>query len=241
MVILVVGATGATGSILVEELLSRGHVVKAIVRSKESISKSLRKHDNLQLITVSILNISLDDMVKIIKDCDAVASCLGHNLTLKGIWGNPRLLVTDAARLICNSIEKCNQLKPKKYVLMNSAGVSNRDLNEQVSFGQKCIISLIRFLLPPHADNEKASDYFRMGVGQNNNYIEWSIVRPDNLTNEGNVTEYELYPSPIRSAIFNPGKTSRINVSHFIADLISHEYIWNKWKGKMPVIYNKES
>ncbi len=32
--------------------------------------------------------------------------------------------------------------------------------------------------------------------------------------------------------------TSRINVGHFMADLITDEEIWNRWKGQMPVIYN---
>ena len=33
--------------------------------------------------------------------------------------------------------------------------------------------------------------------------------------------------------------TSRINVAHFMADLITDSDTWNRWKGKMPVIYNK--
>ena len=66
-------------------------------------------------------------------------------------------------------------------------------------------------------------------------------VRPDTLINEDNVTEYELYASPIRSALFNPGKTSRINVGNFMARLIVENDLWNKWKGQMPVIYNKKT
>ncbi len=43
-----------------------------------------------------------------------------------------------------------------------------------------------------------------------------------------------------RCALFDPGKTSRINVGHFIATLIDDHTLWNEWKGQMPVIYNKE-
>jgi hypothetical protein len=100
------------------------------------------------------------------------------------------------------------------------------------------VIGLLRLLLPPHPDNEKAADYLRIKVGQNNPNIEWVTVRPDSLIDEENVTGYSVYKSPIRSAIFNPGKTSRINVGHFMARLISDENLWNKWKGQMPVIYN---
>ena len=94
-------------------------------------------------------------------------------------------------------------------------------------------------LLPPHVDNEKAADYLRTEVGQNDGVIEWVAVRPDNLIDEGEVSEYEVHSSPIRSAIFDAGTTSRINVGSFMADLITDHDTWNKWKGQMPVIYNK--
>ena len=44
----------------------------------------------------------------------------------------------------------------------------------------------------------------------------------------------------MRSAIFDAGKTSRINVANLMSDLITDDRIWHKWKGKMPVIYDKE-
>jgi hypothetical protein len=106
---------------------------------------------------------------------------------------------------------------------MNTAGNRNRDLEEPISFGQRCVVGLIRLLLPPHVDNEKAADYLRVSVGQNDSAIEWVVVRPDSLVNEDSVSEYCLHPSPTRSAIFNAGKTSRINVAHLImpADIIT--------------------
>jgi len=88
-------------------------------------------------------------------------------------------------------------------------------------------------------DNEQAADYLRSQVGQNNKQIEWVVVRPDNLLDEDTVTPYDVYSSPIRSAIFDPGQTSRINVGHFMADLITEDGIWQQWQGQMPVIYNK--
>jgi hypothetical protein len=115
------------------------------------------------------------------------------------------------------------------------------DCHEPISFGQRCVIGLVRMLLPPHMDNEKAADYLRTHIGQNNGAIEWAAVRPDNLINEDGVTVYVVHPSPTRSAIFDAGKTSRNNVGHFMADLITDDDIWNRWKGQMPVIYNKAS
>jgi hypothetical protein len=241
MTALVVGASGATGRLLVEQLLNRGQNVKVILRSPDKLPEVVKNRDNLSVIRASILDLSDAEMAQHVDGCDAVASCLGHNMSLKGIFGHPRRLVTDATRRLCDAI-KANTLEVStKFVLMNTAGNSNRDLHEPISFGQRCVIGLLRLLLPPHVDNEKAADFLRTTIGQSNGAIEWAAVRPDSLTNEDQVTAYEVHSSPIRSAIFNAGLTSRINVGHFMADLITDDDAWNKWKGQMPVIYNKAS
>ncbi len=239
MTILIAGASGATGRLLVQELLNRGQHVKAIVRSPESLPDNLRNHEFLSIIHASILELSDEEMKQHLSGCTAIASCLGHNLTLKGIYGSPRKLVTNAARRLCDAIRASQPQNPVKFVLMNTAGNSNRDLDEPISFGQRCVVGLIRLLLPPHVDNEQAADYLRTSDSVNDKFVEWVVVRPDTLIDEALVSEYELYPSPARSAIFNPGKTSRINVAHLMADLITNDDSWRKWKGCMPVIYDK--
>ena len=241
MTTLVVGASGATGRLLVEQLLNRGQHVRVIVRSPDKLPELLTSNGNLSVIRASVLELSDAEMSQHVSGCRAVALCLGHNMSLKGIYGHPRRLVTDATRRLCNAIKANKSEEPTKVVLMNTAGNSNRDLHEPISFGQRCVIALLRLLLPPQVDNEKAADYLRVKIGQNDGAIEWASVRPDDLINEDQVTEYEVHSSPIRSAIFDAGTTSRINVGHFMADLITDDDIWNKWKGQMPVIYNKSS
>lgn len=239
MTTLVVGASGATGRLLVEQLLSRGLCVRAIVRTPENLPTHFRDDDNLTVIKASVLELSDSDLVQHVNQCDAVASCLGHNMSFKGLFGHPRRLVTDATRRLCQAIKTNKSESPTRFVLMNTTGNSNRDLDEPISFAQKCVIGLLRLLLPPHVDNEQAADYLRTTIGQGDQSIEWSVVRPDNLTDNDMVTEYEVYPSPIRSAIFDAGQTSRINVGHFMAELITDIDIWRKWKGQMPVLYNQ--
>ena len=237
--ILVVGASGATGRLLVEQLLNRGQQVKIIVRSTGSLPETITNHENLTIIQASILDLSEAELTQLVKDCDAVASCLGHNLNLKGIFGQPRRLVTDATRCLCNAIKANQPEKSIKFILMNTTGNWNRDLSEAISFGEKLVIGLIRLLIPPQADNEDAADYLRTEIGQNDQLIEWSAVRPDSLIDESKVTGYDIHTSPIRSAIFDAGTTSRINVGHFMADLITESGVWNKWKGQMPAIYSR--
>jgi len=241
MTILVVGASGATGRLLVEQLLNRGENVKVIVRSPEKLPEILKNHEHLTVIGASILELTDAEMARHVNGCDAVASCLGHNLTWKGLFGAPHRLVTDATRRLCQAIESNKPENAAKYVLMNTTGNRNRDLQEPISIGQRCVIGLLRLVLPPHVDNEQAADYLRKNVGQNSKAVEWVAVRPDGLIDRESVSEYEVYPSPVRNPIFNSGQTSRINVGHFMAELITNGDVWNKWKGQMPVIYNSES
>jgi len=239
MNILVVGATGATGRWLVKQLLDRGHAVKVIVRSPNSLPETIRQHERLTVIQASLLDLAAGALAEHVQGIDAVASCLGHNLSFKGIYGHPRRLVTEATRRLCTAIKANRPEKPVKFVLMNTVGNRNRDLQEPISFAQHLVIGLLRLMLPPHVDNEQAADYLRTQIGQHDKLIEWAAVRPDSLLDENEVTAYDIYPSPIRSAIFDPGKTSRINVAHLMAELITDDAIWQQWKGKMPVIYNK--
>ena len=240
MTTMVLGASGATGQQLVQQLLLNGEEVKVIVRAPSKLPESWKSNGQLSIIQASVLDINEDEMARHLEDCRAVACCLGHNLSFKGIYGSPRKLVRDAVILLCNSIKKNASEKPVKLVLMNTAGNQNRDLDEPISRSQKIVVGIIRFLLPPHSDNENAADYLRTQISRSNKYIEWAAVRPDDLINTNKVTEYEVFPSPIRSAIFNAGKTSRINVGHFMCSLITNDNIWDKWKGQMPVIYNIE-
>jgi hypothetical protein len=226
---------------LVNQLLLQGHKVKVIVRSTKDLPAAWHHNDDLQIITASLLELSDKEISEYTADCNAIASCLGHNITWKGVYGQPRKLVTEATKRLCNAIKTNKPKSPIKYVLMNTSGNSNRDLNEPISFAHKCVIGVLRLLLPPHVDNEKAADHLRTAIGQNNELIEWVAVRPDGLINEEEVTPYEAYPSPIRSAIFNAGKISRINVAHFMAELINNDDLWNRWKGQMPVIYDRSS
>jgi len=241
MTILIVGASGATGRHLVNHLLERGHHVKAVVRTPNNLPDFLKNRERLTIIEASILDLANEEMARHVSDCDAVASCLGHNMTMKGIYGQPRKLVTEATSRLCNAVKANNPQHVTRFVLMNTTGNRNRDLQEPISFAQKCVIGLLRLLLPPHVDNEHAADYLRISIGQTDHMIEWAAVRPDGLVDEDEVTKYDIHPSPIRSAIFNAGKISRINVAHFMADLITDDKLWEKWKGQMPVIYNQES
>ncbi len=236
MTTLVVGASGATGQLVVEQLLAMGEEVKIIVRSSASLAPDIQKHVGLRVTQASLLDMSDSQLQEQLQGCRAVISCLGHNLSFKGIFGKPRRLVTDAMHRLSQAAQ--HNGTPLKIILMNSTGCVNPQAGERISRKESLVIGLLRHLLPPHADNEEAAAYLQSQVGSGHQFIEWVTVRPDGLIDEKQVSPYHLYASPIRSAIFDSGKTSRINVAHFMARLVLEEKLWQSWKGQRPVIYN---
>ena len=237
--VLIVGASGATGKLLIEQLLGRGSEVRSVVRSADGLPEPLRSHHRLSVIQASLLNLDDTELKQLADGCDAVASCLGHNMTLKGIFGPPYRLVTEATRRLTKALKAAAREKPARFVLMNTAGNRNRDLPEKVTMSHRAAIGVIRLLIPPHADNEQAADVLRCDIGQNDAALEWCVVRPDTLTHGTESTAYQVFASPIRSAIFDPGQTSRLNVARFMTDLILDDSVWSQWRGQMPVIYDR--
>lgn len=240
MKVLVLGANGATGFNVVVQLLNKGMHVKALARNVDKFD-SIIAREKLEIIKAGILEIETQKLKLHLGDVDAVISCLGHNLTLKGIFGKPYRLVTDALTRIVDCVNEMNNKNTMKLILMNTTGCINKLQNEKFSKKEDIVMRIMRNLLPPQRDNESALGYLIEKVGKRNTRIEWIAVRPDSLINEALVSEYTVHPSTTRSPIFNAGKTSRINVANFMVSLLKDEELWERWKYKTPVIYNKES
>lgn len=233
---LVIGATGMTGRPLVEQLLGRNHQVLAIVRSPHKLPAGVLENPNMTAIEASVLELTDEKMAEIVKDCDAVVSCLGHVLSFNGLFGNPRRLCTDATRRLCNAIESNTPAKPTKFILMNTVGVQNPDLEEKRKWFERGLLTVLRHTLPPHRDNETAAEHLHGTVGKENRHIEWCAVRPDSLVN-AEVSPYDIKESPV-TGILTGRPTARSNVAHFMSELIDNAELWNTWKFRMPVIMN---
>jgi len=236
--ILVLGASGATGKLVVMQLIKRQINIRVVVREGAILSAEILDNPLVELERGNITEFNDSEMISLLQDCNAIVSCLGHNITIRGIFGKPRNLVFDTIRNISEIVtEKAD--KKVKLILMSTTGYTNTITGEKNSLGERIILSILKLLLPPHRDNVKAANYLHEEIGKDNEKIEWIAVRPDTLVNEDNKSAYEVYESPVRSPVFNAGTTSRINVSHFMADLLINERLWREWQFKMPVVYNK--
>lgn len=239
MKVLVLGATGTTGRMVVKHLLNRNINVKAVARNESLVLNEFKDNDHLEIIIGNISEFDLNKNLELINDCDSVVCCLGHNINFKGLFGKPRMLVTNSIKNICDAIERSREEKVK-LILMNTTANMNRKLKENYSSKDRFVLSLLKLFLPPHKDNVEAAKFLSFNIEKNSSKVEWIAVRPDTLINEEKVSAYEIIESPKRSPVFDAGKTSRINVAHFIVELLLNEDWWDLWKFKMPVIYNKE-
>ena len=236
MKILVIGASGATGKLVVSKLIENNHSVKVIIRKTAIFPKELIGNNKIEIIKGNITDFTITQLTEIISNCDAVISCLGHNITFKGIFGKPRKLVAYSIQKIEESIKLLD--KNYKLILMSTTAYTNKSDGEKNTFGEKIIFDLLKVLLPPHADNVTVGNFLIKNINKTTK-IEWVAVRPDSLIDEASASEYIVVENKIRSPIFNPGKTSRINVANFMCELLTNDLLWENWKYKTPVIYNK--
>ena len=237
MKVLVLGANGATGFNVVTQLIKHDINVKAFTRDAEKFD-SIKNNEHLEIIKASILEIDNQELKQCLSDVDAVISCLGHNISIKGIFGKPYKLVTDSLIRITSIVNEKSRTKTTKIILMNTTACINKLQNEKFNKKENFVMTIMRSLLPPQRDNESAIKHLFDTISTSNKNVEWIAVRPDTLINEDEVSEYTIHSSPLRSPIFDAGKTSRINVADFMVSLLKDDDLWNKWKYKTPVVYN---
>lgn len=237
MSVLLVGGTGRTGRRVLEQLLGRGVAVRAIVRSAEKLPAAVADNPALTVVEADLLSLDDADLVRHVSGCDAIVSCLGHVISFMGVFGPPRDLVARAAARLCRAVEASQPEKPVKFVLMSSVSVNHPEgLDTRRGAFEKAVLSVLRALVPPSRDNQRAADFLHADVGADNPFVQWVVVRPDSLQ-EGDVSRYELHQVLV-SSLFRPDSTNMANVAHFMCELVTNAESWNDWKGKLPVIIN---
>lgn len=233
--VLVVGGTGRTGLRALQQLLGRGVEVRAIVRSRGKLPPDVASSPRLTVIEASLLSLSDAELQGHLRGCAAVVSCLGHVLSLRGVLGPPRDLVTDATKRLCRGIEALAPAAPVKLVLMSSVSVHRpRGLDARRSTFERAFLWMLRGVLPPARDNQRAADFLLEAIGTNHPFVEWAVVRPDTLL-EGEVSAYALHEGLV-SGLFTPARTTMANVAHLMCELVTNPGTWAEWKGKLPVI-----
>lgn len=175
MRIVVFGASSASGKLLVEKALSKGHIVTAFVRDASKLGTT---HDKMKIVTGNALDpAQVEDAVR---GSDAVLSTLGPK-------GKPAVMAAQSTQNIVDAMEKHGV---KRLVLVSVAGIAVPQDNRK----KNLIDGLLKLLL---------KDVFLDRENQiavlNASTVEWVAVRVPRLTDEpakGSVRAFFGSPNP---------------------------------------------
>ncbi|MBU4557313.1 MAG: SDR family oxidoreductase [Actinobacteria bacterium] len=235
--VLLLGATGRTGRLVLTQLLDRDVAVRAIVRSIARVPQEALGRPGLALVEADLLAMSAEELQEQVRGCDAVISCLGHPINLKGIYGDPRELVTQAIERVCGAVAALRPSEPIRLVLMSSVSVLRPGaVDARRSALERGVLAVIRALVPPAKDNQNAADVLCDKIGPSDPFVEWAIVRPDTLR-DGEVSTYALHEG-LMASLARSDDTSMANVAAFMCELVTDSAVWASWKSRLPVIVN---
>lgn len=204
MKIVIFGASGKTGSLLVDEALTSGHEVIAYVRRPEAVKS---KHPNLKVVA-GYLN-EKDKLKSVISGSDACISTLGGASLTKHS--------TEIIEGIDNIVTVMEEEKVTRFIYLSSigAGDSRKFMPQPV----RLIVAgiMLRVPLADHNTNEN-----RIAKSQ----LNWTIVRPGGLTN-GAKTDHMKHGSG-ETKIKGNISISRSNVAAFLLDQVNNKNYVNR-------------
>jgi nucleoside-diphosphate-sugar epimerase len=238
MKVLLLGGTGRTGGRVLQQLLGRGVGVRAVVRSADRLPPGVAHDPQLTVVEADLCSLSDEQVREQVDGCDAVISCLGHTTSLQGILGPPHDLVARSVERVYRAARQLRPAQPVKLVLMSSVSVHRPGgMDARRGRFERAVVWLLRGLIPPARDNQRAADFLHDVVAAADPYAQWVAVRPDTLK-EGDETEYALHEGLVDS-LFRPGETTMANVAHFMCELATDPEVWAEWHGRLPVIVNE--
>jgi len=192
----------------------------------------------LTVIEADIAQMKPEQLRRHLEDCDTVISCLGHAPDLRGVYGPPRYLVDSAVRAVCQAAASLKPASPIRLILLSSVSVNRPGrADTRRGPGERAFVGLVRALVPPARDNQRAADYLAHEVREDHPFVSWVVVRPDSLI-EGEPSTYLAHDELVAS-LFRPDKTRMANVARFMVELVQDEATWRRWRGKMPVIVDE--
>ncbi|MEO6252981.1 MAG: SDR family oxidoreductase [Ferruginibacter sp.] len=168
MKILILGASGLTGRLLVAKALEQHHEVTALVRDPLKLQIT---HEKLTIITGDALDKEV--LLKAIAGQDAVLSALGRGKNLKSLD-----LITNAVNVLIPAMLQSNV---KRLIFLSAIGVGETFV--QANLLQKIIFrTLLRGIF---ADKTKAEKQIRSST------LDWTLAYPVVLTDGPGTGKYQ--------------------------------------------------
>jgi putative NADH-flavin reductase len=168
MKLLIFGASGATGRVLVSAALANGHAVTAFVRTQGKLAVS---HENLTVIVGDVAD--QQAVERAVAGHEAVFSCLGGGVPLKH---DPAVVA--GIGFIVDAMQRTG---PARFIYLSFLGV--RDSRRQLGplLGGIIVPLVLRREVADHEAKERL-------IVQSS--LDWTIVRPPKLTNGAATGEF---------------------------------------------------
>jgi len=218
MKIVIFGASGKTGRLLVEQGLAAGHIVTAFVRD---LAKLPQRHERLRLVQGDIYVAASVDSA--IAGQEAVICALGPQK------GGPKDIMAVSAYHILHGMEKCGV---RRLVTILGAGVG--DPNDQPGLIDKAIKALIRLFA-----HEAWEASLRHAASVRASETDWVLVRVPMLTDTAReaLAEVSSDKGRIRIGYLGTGAGNRI-CREDLAAFVLQQLEDDTYLHKAPVISN---
>jgi putative NADH-flavin reductase len=218
MHILILGATGRTGKLLLEQALQRGHTVHALVRDKNKLKLM---HAGLTIFEGSPLDKTA--LENAMRGCEAIISALNISRTTDWPWSKLRTPKDFLSETMKNIIGLAPQLNSRRIIFTSAWGAAETRKDIPGWFRWFIEHSNIRYAYEDHARQEELLKQTP---------LEWTSVRPAGLINSKKKKEIivSLNNKPKPRLII-----SRRGVAAFMLDTLEK----NLYVREMPVVSEK--
>jgi putative NADH-flavin reductase len=196
MKVLVLGATGATGQLIVRDAVASGHSVVALVRAKarSDLPGAIMIKGNVR---------DEATLVRALDGCDAVVSALGTGMGFRQV----DLLTV----VTCGLVAAMTRTDVRRLICISALGVGDSRGHGGFIFDR-----LFQPLLlgPAYKDKNRQEAAIRATS------LDWFIVRPAMLTND---PPRGLFTVGADLAGINGGKIARADVAQFVVEQLTND------------------
>lgn len=214
MRLLILGATGRTGKLVMEEAIAKGFEINCLVRSRRKLETS----GKIRIVEGNPSN--LIDLRAAMENCDYIINVLNISRKSDFPWASLRTPKTFLSRVMNNLIETSSEMNLQGITICSAWGVLETKKDLPLWFKWLIDYSNIGFAYKDHERQEKLLE---------KSDLKWRIVRPSGLTNtkkEQQIKEsYDNSPKPSLTI-------SRKSLAKYLIDSIYNEEL----KGRKVVI-----
>lgn len=215
MKILILGATGRTGRLIVDEALKQGYDLNVLVRDKNKISFNSKSINVFQGTPTRRA-----DLAAAMHGCDLIISALGIVRASDAPWSKLITAPNFISESIKNAIAEADQQSIKRLITVSAWGVG--DTKKQVPFWLRWLINYTN-MRPVYAEHEKEEKLLA------NSDLNWTAVRPVALSDSKKIKTLKVSLNNLPKPSL---QISRQSVAKFIVDIVKSD----KYDRKSPTI-----